>query len=171
MPQRPRSIVAALALATTFATTALLGAGAGQDAAKVRPNYELASRWTASKVTNKMVFTGAVAPNWFESGDRFWYAYATSKGQRWMLVDTIKKTKAPLFDTAYMAAQLSNIVRVPLDSAHLSLTGMKLIKKDTALQFELTVPKDTKIPGLKEKADDKKDTGTTTQGVGQRGSG
>ena len=38
MPQRPRSIVAALALAlaTTFATPALLGAGAGQDAAKVR---------------------------------------------------------------------------------------------------------------------------------------
>lgn len=173
MPHRPRSIVAALALAlaTIFATPALLGAGAGQDAAKVRPNYELASRWTASKVTNKMVFTGAVAPNWFESGDRFWYAYSTSKGQRWMLVDTIKKTKAPLFDTAYMAAQLSNIVRVPLDSAHLSLTGMKLIKKDTALQFELTVPKDTKIPGLKEKADDKKDTVTTTQGGGQRGSG
>jgi dipeptidyl-peptidase-4 len=177
MSPRPRPIVAALALALVmvFATPALFRAGAGQDAAKVRPNYELASRWTASKVTNKMVFTGAVVPIWFESGDRFWYAYSTSKGQRWMLVDTIKKAKAPLFDTAYLAAQLSTIVRVPLDSAHLSLTGMKLIKKDTVLQFELTVPKDTKIPGLTEKADDKKvdekkDTGTT-QGDTRRGTG
>ncbi len=38
-----------------------------------------------------------------------------------MLVDTIKKTKVPLFDPASMAAQLTNIVRVPFDSAHLPL--------------------------------------------------
>ena len=61
-----------------------------------------------------------MTPNWFESGDRFWYAYATSKGQRWMMVDTVKKSKAPLFDAADLAAQLTNIVRIPFDSAHLA---------------------------------------------------
>jgi dipeptidyl aminopeptidase/acylaminoacyl peptidase len=141
-----------------------------KDAARVSPNYELASRWTSSKVVNKLVFTASVAPNWFESGDRFWYAYATSKGQRWMLVDTVKKSKAPLFDVADVAAQLTNIVRVPFDSAHLPLTGLKLIKKDAAVQFEIAVPQDTKIPGIVEKAAEKKGA-TTTQVEGERGRG
>ena len=120
--------------------------GAGDDpptSATLRPNYDLASRWTASKVTNKLIFTVSVSPNWFETGDRFWYAFQTSKGQRWMLVDAVKKAKAPLFDPAYMAAQLTNIVRIPFDSAHLPLLNVKLIKKDTVLQFELSVPKET----------------------------
>ena len=171
MRRRSRPIVLTLAFAIAFATAMLPRPSAGQDAAKVKPNYDLASRWTASKVTNKLVFSVTVAPNWFESGDRFWYAFATSKGQRWMMVDTIKKTKAPLFDPAYMAAQLTSIVRIPFDSAHLPLLGMKLIKKDTVLQFELNVPQDTKIPGLKEKAEEKKETVTTTQVEEQRGRG
>ncbi len=35
------------------ADTVPIRAQAGGDAARVRPNYELASRWTASKVTNR----------------------------------------------------------------------------------------------------------------------
>jgi dipeptidyl-peptidase 4 len=172
---RPRlaSGIAAAAVVLAVASPAHLGARDDQSAAKVKPNYDLASRWTASKVNNKLIFTVSVTPNWFEGGDRFWYAFQTSKGQRWMVVDAVKKTKAPLFDPADMAAQLTNIVRIPFDSAHLPLLNMKLIKKDTTLQFELSVPKDTKIPGLKEKAADteKKDTETTTQTEGQRGGG
>ena len=171
MPRKPGLMIAALVVTSAVTAPALLRARDGQDAARVRPNYELASRWTSSKVTNKMVFSVTVNPTWFEAGDRFWYAFATSKGQRWMLVDTVKKTKVPLFDPASVAAQLTNLIRVPFDSAHLPLVGMKLIKKDTALQFDVNVPKDTKVPGLKEKADDKKDADTTTGGEGQRGSG
>jgi dipeptidyl aminopeptidase/acylaminoacyl peptidase len=164
---RPRlaSIIIAGAVVLAVASPAPLGArgGQGQVQANGSPNYELASRWTASKVNNKLIFTVSVNPNWFEGGDRFWYSFQTSKGQRWMLVDAVKKTKAPLFDPADMAAQLTNIVRIPFDSAHLPLLNVKLIKKDAALQFELSVPKDTKIPGLKEKADtEKKETTTTT---------
>jgi len=152
------------------ASPAHLRARDGQPAPATSPNYDLAARWAASKVNNKMIFTVSVAPNWFETGDRFWYAFQTSKGQRWMLVDAVKKAKTPLFDPADMAAQLTNIVRIPFDSAHLPLLNLKLIKKDAALQFELSVPKDTKIPGLKEKAADteKKETTTTTT-QGQRG--
>jgi dipeptidyl-peptidase 4 len=164
----------ALLISTVFLLALVFGVPAQdvpKDAAKVIPNYELASRWTSSKITNKLIFSSSVTPTWFASGDRFWYPYATSKGQRWMLVDTVKKSKAPLFDVAYMAAQLTNIVRIPFDSAHLPTTGLKLIKKDTALQFELNVPLETKIPGLVEKTEEKKDTGTTTQIEGGRGAG
>ena len=82
MPRRAGLIVAALVLTSVVAAPALIGARGGQDAPKVRPNYELASRWTASKVNNKLIFTVSVTPIWFESGDRFWYAFQTSKGQR-----------------------------------------------------------------------------------------
>jgi dipeptidyl aminopeptidase/acylaminoacyl peptidase len=170
MRQLSAVCVFALVLVLASAEAPVVRARAGEEALKVRPNYELASRWTASKVTNKMIFTSAVSPNWFEGGDRFWYAFATAKGQRWMLVDALKKSKAPLFDPAYMAAQLTNIVRVPFDSAHLPLLAMKLIKKDAVLQFELTVPKDTKIPGLIEKAESS-ETATATEGRGGRGGG
>jgi len=181
MLRRSGLIVLTLVLTLAAGGPALVQERAAQDVSRVRPNYELASRWTTSKVNNKLIFSSTVTPNWFESGDRFWYAYATSKGQRWMMVDTVKKSKAPLFDTANMAAQLTNITRIPFDSAHLgpppqgeqrpSITGLKLIKKDTALQFEMDVPQDTKIPGLVEKAEEKKDTGTTTQVEDQRGRG
>ncbi len=135
-----------------------------------KPNYEQAARWSGSKVA-KLSFTAAVTPTWFDSGDRFYYAFETSKGRRWMLVNTVTKTKTPLFDAADMAARLTNLVRIPYDSAHLPIQNLKLAKKDTVLQFELFVPVETKIPGLVEKVDkEKKDTSTATQG-GQTGQG
>src|SRR5262245_21702031 len=67
----------------------------------VAPNYELASKWTVSKI-NKVVFDTAVTPHWFETGDRFWYTYETRDGKRYFLVDPSKKSKAPLFDNAKM---------------------------------------------------------------------
>src|ERR1044071_6708441 len=142
-----------------------------RDPAGPHANFELASRWTPAKVNNKLVFSSSVNPNWFESGDRFWYPYATSQGERWILVDVKAKKKTPLFDTAYMAAQLSSIVRIPYDSAHLPILNVKLIKKDTTLQFELNVPAETKIPSVVEKSTDKETAATTTQGEGQQRSG
>ena len=56
-------LVFALILILASADSPLVRARADQDVLKVRPNYELASRWTASKVTNKMIFTSAVSPN------------------------------------------------------------------------------------------------------------
>jgi hypothetical protein len=43
--------------------------GADLPAAKIKANYELASRWTPAKV-GKLVFDLAVTPHWLE-GDRF----------------------------------------------------------------------------------------------------
>ena len=39
-------------------------------------------------------------PRWLESGDRFWYAFETAQGRRFMLVDPVKRTKAPLWPAA-----------------------------------------------------------------------
>ncbi|MBL8190410.1 MAG: S9 family peptidase, partial [Acidobacteria bacterium] len=113
-----------------------------------KANYDLASRWTAQKV-GKMVFDTAVTPHWLETGDRFWYSYETGQGRKFYLVDPLKKTKAPLFDTAKMAAQLTTITRIPYDAQHLPITTVRMVKKDSAFQFDISVPREAEIPGLK----------------------
>ncbi|MGH9799390.1 MAG: hypothetical protein ACRD82_03420 [Blastocatellia bacterium] len=101
-----------------------------------KANYDLASRWTTQKV-GKMVFDTAVTPHWLETGDKFWYAYETSQGRKFFLVDPLKKSKAPLFDNAKMAAQLTNITRIPYDAPHLPITTVRMVKKDSAFQFDI----------------------------------
>ena len=62
-----------------------------------------------------------------------------------MIVDPAARTKKPLFDNAKMAAQLTRILLVPYDAQHLPIKTIKFIKKDTAIQFEIEVPKDNDI--------------------------
>ncbi|MBS1790140.1 MAG: DPP IV N-terminal domain-containing protein [Acidobacteria bacterium] len=121
---------------------------ADADARVQKANYDLASRWTAQKV-GKMVFDTAVTPHWFESGDKFWYSYETGQGRKFYLVDPLKKSKAPLFDNAKMAAQLTTITRIPYDAQHLPITSVRMVKKDSAFQFDISVPREADIPGLK----------------------
>src|SRR5262249_19898898 len=112
------------------------------------PNYELASQWTTSKI-NKAVFDTGVTPHWLETSDRFWYSYETRDGKRYFLVDPIKKSKAPLFDNAKMAAMLTAAPLVPTDAQHLPTKTIKAIKNDTALRLEVEVRKTAEIPGMK----------------------
>ena len=141
---------------TAFCLVVLLSIGlTAGDRPLARPNYDLASRWMAAKV-GKLVFDTSVSPRWAEASDRFWYAFETAQGRKFMLVDPLKRTKAPLWDNAKMAAMLTNITRIPYDSQHLPITAttMKWVKNDTAIRFELEVPKDADIVG--EKKDEKK---------------
>ena len=79
-----------------------------QDNRVRKANYVLAARWTSQKV-GKLVFDTSVTPRWLETGDRFWYSYETSQGKKFYIVDPPRKTKAPLFDNAKMAAMLTNL--------------------------------------------------------------
>ncbi len=108
------------------------------------PNYDLAAQWTSQKV-GKLVFDTSVTPRWLETSDRFWYAYQTREGRRFSLVDPVKKTKAPLFDHAKMAATLTSITRLPYDAQHLPFSSVRFVKKDTAIEFDVQVPADAVI--------------------------
>ena len=109
-----------------------------------KPNYDLASRWTSAKV-GKLVFSTSVTPHWLEFSDRFWYSYETPAGMKWWVVDPVKKSKAPMFDHAKMAAQLTRMLRTPYDAQHLPITTVKFIKNDTAIQFSVSLPRESKV--------------------------
>lgn len=116
-----------------------------------KANYDLASRWTAAKV-GKMVFDTAVVPHWLETGERFWYSFETNQGKKFYLVDAVRKTKNPVFDNAKMAAQLTSLTRIPYDAQHLPINTLHFIKKDTAVRFDVNVPNEAEIPGVKKEA-------------------
>jgi dipeptidyl aminopeptidase/acylaminoacyl peptidase len=133
-----------LAAPRSAATSAPDRASTAPDRELTKPNYELASRWTSAKI-GKLVFSTSVTPHWLEFSDRFWYSYETPAGTRWWVVDPIKKTKAPMFDHAKMAAQLTRMLRTPYDAQHLPITTVKFIKNDTAIQFSVSLPRESKV--------------------------
>ena len=146
-----RAVRAAIGVATVALAIASAPAIQAQKApAQSSPNYELASAWTSQRVS-KLIFDTSVTPRWLETSDRFWYSYQTRDGRKFFLVDPIKKTKAPLFDHAKMAAALTTITRIPYDAQHLPFTQVRFIKNDTAFEFEVQVPRDADVMTMKPK--------------------
>ena len=145
--------VCAIALALAFSTTSAIeaqGPVPANGGSRPAPNYDLAAAWAPQKVS-KLVFDTSVTPRWLETSDRFWYAYNTREGRRFMLVDPVKKTKAPLFDHAKMAAALTTLTRIPYDAQHLPFSQVRFVKGDAAFEFEVQVPRDAVIPSSKPK--------------------
>jgi dipeptidyl aminopeptidase/acylaminoacyl peptidase len=136
-----RSLFAVGTLAVALASAPSLRAQKAELAPPPSPNYDLAAQWTAQKV-GKLVFDTSVNARWLETSDRFWYGYQTREGRKFSLVDPVKKTKAPLFDHAKMAANLTTITRIPYDAQHLPFQSVRFVKKDTAIEFDVTVPGD-----------------------------
>src|SRR5574338_273042 len=128
--------------------------------APVTPNFDLGSRWTSSKV-GKMLFDTSVTPRWMQTADRFWYSYQTRDGRRFYIVDALKKTKAPLFDHAKMAATLTSITRQPYDAQHLPFSNLKFAKNDSVFEFEIQVPRDADIVTTKKKITTSQDPGAS----------
>ena len=137
--------------------------------APVAPNFDLGSRWTSAKV-GKLVFDTSVAPHWLQTGDRFWYAYQTRDGRRFFIVDPVKKAKAPLFDHARMAAQLTAVTREPYDAQHLPFSTLKF-KNDNVFEFVVSVPRDADIVTTKKKTGTEPDGEDEPPQQGQRGAG
>ncbi len=123
-------------------SAAMSTATAGRELPK--PNYDLAFRWTSTKV-GKYVFSTAVTPHWLEFSDRFWYQYETPAGMKWWMVDPVKKTKAPVFENAKLAAQLTRILRTPYDSEHLPVNQLRFFENDTKIRFSVSLPRESVV--------------------------
>jgi len=131
----------------------------GQEkASPTKPNYQLASKFSPSKLS-KLIFSTEVNPNWINFGDKFWYEYNTSKGKKWYLVDPKTKKKSELFDHAEMAARISSIVKNPFDAQHLEIRNLRFMDNENFVRFEVQSTKDTvKSKDEIKKLTNKKDT-------------
>ena len=118
---------------------------ATQDREDVRKKnrYELAERFTASKLQN-MLFSTTVDPHWFKSGEKFWYSYKTSEGTKWYIVDPATRKKEELFDHNRLAAELTEIVKDPYIAAQLPIRNLDVEEDGRTFTFEVTSTQDAK---------------------------
>jgi dipeptidyl aminopeptidase/acylaminoacyl peptidase len=147
-------------------------AASEEAAARVAPNYALEERFLPDQIS-KLVFDLAVTPHWFSESDRFWYSYQTTEGTRYYIVDPVKKSKAPLWDNAKVAAALSTLTNFPYDAQHLPIKRLKLVEKDTRMRFEVEIRKNAVVPNEPKKEKSQEDIeeqgkeGETKQGEQQ----
>ena len=107
-----------------------------------KPSYDLAARFSAKRV-GQMVFSTRVTPNWFRDSDRFWYAWKTSEGTRYYIVDPATGRKQELFDMDRLAMQLTETVRDPFDARHIPFQELTL-HDDSYFTFD--IPSTADIP-------------------------
>jgi dipeptidyl-peptidase 4 len=100
-------------------------------------NYQMASRYSPRKL-DKMVFSTSVDPHWLKNSTRFWYSYETPNGKNWYIVDPAKAEKHVLFDNAKMAAQLTSIMKDPIDAQHLTIDSLRFVRDENWIQFQVT---------------------------------
>jgi len=103
--------------------------------AQQKPNYELASRFSAKKVS-QMVYSTTMTPNWFRDSDKFWYSWKTSEGTRYYIVDPVTGKKDEMFDLEKLAMEITLATRDPFDAQHIPFEKMEL-KDDKVIRFDI----------------------------------
>ena len=106
-----------------------------------KANYAAAARFSPKKL-DKMLYSTAVDPHWLKKSDRFWYTYETNEGKNWYIVNAATAQKQKLFDNSKLAAQLTAIVKDPMDAQHLTMDSMRFVRDENWIQFEVKSTQD-----------------------------
>jgi len=123
-----------------------------QQTPAVKANYDLAARFAPKKL-DRMIFSTSVDPHWLKNSDRFWYVYETPAGKNWYIVDPSKGQKRPLFDNAKLAAELTRIVKDPMDAQNLNIDSMRFVRDENWIQFEVLSTEEVLVKDTASKKD------------------
>jgi dipeptidyl-peptidase-4 len=74
----------------------------------------------------------AVNASWIEESDIFWYSFKTSAGKNYYYVNAALRSRQPMFDSRYMAAELRKITHHPYNELDLPIKDIKFEKKSTS---------------------------------------
>lgn len=85
---------------------------------------------------NRLVAGGTVRPTWLP-GNRFWYRNTTADGGEFLLVDPARRSRAPAFDHARLAAALTRAADTTLTSSGLALAEMTPAPGGWTLGFDV----------------------------------
>ena len=84
---------------------------------------------------NGLVLHAVEDPTWLPDG-RVWYRDHGARGTTFILIDPAKRTKAPAFDQAKLAAALQPLTGgVPVDPNQLPITGFQLSNNDQTVEL------------------------------------
>lgn len=113
-------------------------------------NWKLANRFTAESL-RPFIHSTSLTPSWINKTDTFWYSWTDDSGTHFWKVDAKTKKKTPLFDSARLAALLSELSHKPYDSFTLPVQTITFDEKDENLlrftvenvRYEYDLGKDT----------------------------
>ena len=128
---RPRLLSVILAASVAGA----LSVAAQQPRALTAADYAHAEKFLGANVTT-LVVGGSVAPNWLPD-ERFWYRSTTAAGSEFILVDPAKRTCAPAFDHAKLAAVLSAAAGATYDPHQLPFQSIEISADGKTVSFNV----------------------------------
>jgi Tol biopolymer transport system component/dienelactone hydrolase len=131
MNMRPRLLSVILAASVAGA----LSVAAQQPRALTAADYAHAEKFLGANVTT-LVVGGSVAPNWLPD-ERFWYRSTTAAGSEFILVDPAKRTRAPAFDHAKLAAVLSAAAGGTYDPHQLPFQSIEISADGKTVSFNV----------------------------------
>ena len=106
------------------------GAVSAQD--QPQANWKLMNQFGGNYL-RQYVYSTSLTPNFINKTDEFWYSWKDSKGVKFWRVNPKAKKKEPLFDSAKMAAYLSEYTKKPYDTTNLPLTTLTFDEKNDRL--------------------------------------
>jgi len=95
-----------------------------------KADFKAAEKFRADNLTPKYGDL-AVNPNWIEESDIFWYSFKTSSGKNYYYVNAATRSKQPMFESKYMAAELRKLTHHPYNDLDLPLKDILFEKKST----------------------------------------
>ncbi len=101
----------------------------------VKPNYELAERFSPTKM-KRLVPQTAVRPNWFENSSKFWYSWSNIDGTTYYIVDPASGKRTELWNMGELAEKVTLATNYPFDWQHLPIRAMQL-KEDKYVLFDI----------------------------------
>ncbi|MBO7199686.1 MAG: DPP IV N-terminal domain-containing protein, partial [Alistipes sp.] len=107
----------------------------GSTSEPVQPNYELAERFSPTKV-KRLVPQTAVRPNWFENSTKFWYSWTNVDGTTYYVVDPASGKRTELWNMGELAEKVTLATNYPFDWQHLPISRMEL-KEDKYVLFDI----------------------------------
>lgn len=96
-------------------------------------DYERAEKFMSYN-TDPFIDGGTIRPYWM-TNDRFWYLLTTQKKNEFILVDAVKKTKAPAFDHEKLAAALGAATGAKYDANKLPFQFISFSQDEKYVQF------------------------------------
>jgi dipeptidyl-peptidase 4 len=127
-----------------------------------KADFKAAEKFRADNLTPKYGDL-SVNANWIEESDIFWYSFKTSAGKNYYYVNAALRSKQPMFDSKYMAAELRKLTHHPYNELDLPIKEIKFEKKSTSkftfmvdsikFLFDITIQKLVMKDTVKEKKD------------------
>lgn len=122
-------------VAGRLATLVLLSIASASAISQGRANWALANRFTGDYL-RQYVYSTSLTPGFINKTDQFWYSWRDSNGIKFWRVDPKARKKSPLFDSAAMAALLSEELKKPYDTTNLPITTVTFDEKsDKVIRF------------------------------------